>query len=73
MRMPEPDRVLAQEAEKIRTALESIVHMMQNWSSQPEARMAKALERIADALEVDNAGRRVADALAEVMDQTEKE
>ena len=42
MAMPEPNRVMAQEVRKIRTTLERIVHMMANWSSQPEARMAKA-------------------------------
>lgn len=39
------------ELAKIRENLDKIVHMMRNWSSAPEARMATALERIADVLE----------------------
>ena len=55
MAIPDPDRVVALEVKKIRTTLERITHMMANWSSQPEARMAKSLERIADALEAERA------------------
>ena len=37
--------------DRIADSLEEIVRGMQGWSSAPEARMAKALERIADVLE----------------------
>lgn len=47
------------EIAKIRKNLDKIVHMMENWSSAPEARMAKALERIANILESDEGRKKI--------------
>ncbi|WP_420462713.1 hypothetical protein [Candidatus Palauibacter sp.] len=41
----------------IKESLERIVHIVENWSSKPEVRMATALERIADALEQNKSSR----------------
>ena len=45
------------ELAEIRKNLDKIVHMMENWSSAPEARMAKALERIARIMEAEKGGK----------------
>ena len=54
MAMPDPNRVIALEAKKIRVALEKLVDLLASGKIDPELRTAKALERIADALEVEN-------------------